>query len=135
MEEIRAQALVVCPTTCLEASQRAKEAQKVVNARNKKTTYILHRHPTISPPTNPSPSSPTLKIHKLTHAEMTEHQLKGLCYNCDKKYFHGHNLRRKYSLWPFQRTFWMMKLHLSLNILYLNPLMTFLPLLHMMWNP
>jgi hypothetical protein len=36
-EEIHAQVLMAHPTTWLEASQRAQEAQKVVNAQIKKT--------------------------------------------------------------------------------------------------
>jgi hypothetical protein len=42
---------------------------------------LLSRNPPISPPTTP------LKIQKLTRAEMFERQLKGLCYNCNEKYF------------------------------------------------
>jgi hypothetical protein len=41
---------------------------------------------------------------------MVEHQLKGLCYNCDEKYFQGINVRNKNYLWPYLRTFLMMKL-------------------------
>jgi hypothetical protein len=32
----------------------------------------------------------TLKVHKLIWAEMVDHQLKGLCYNCDEKYSPWH---------------------------------------------
>ena len=36
-----------------------------------------------------------MKIQKLTRAEMAERQLKGLCYNCDEKYFLGHKCKEK----------------------------------------
>jgi hypothetical protein len=58
------------------------------NAQIKKPSFIPHPHPT-----NPSPPSPPLKIHKLTHVENGKHQLKGLCYNCDEKYFPGHKCK------------------------------------------
>jgi hypothetical protein len=32
-------------------------------------------------------------IHKLTREEINEHQLKGLCYDCDEKYFPGHKCK------------------------------------------
>jgi hypothetical protein len=47
--------------------------------------FYVHNKP-ITPTT---PSTP-LKIQKLTKVEMDERQLKGLCYNCDDKYFPGH---------------------------------------------
>jgi hypothetical protein len=49
-------------------------------------------HPKLVNPT--TPSTP-LKIQKLTRAEMVECQLKGLCYNCDEKYFLGHKCKEK----------------------------------------
>jgi hypothetical protein len=36
-----------------------------------------------------------LNIQKLTRAEIEELQLKGLCYNCDKKYSHGHRCKEQ----------------------------------------
>jgi hypothetical protein len=71
----------------LEASQRTREAQKVVNVQIKKIPFILHPRPTISPPTNLSSPSPSLKIHKLTCIEIVECQLKGLYYNYNEKYY------------------------------------------------
>jgi len=70
------------PTTWLESTRRAREAQQLINTQIKKTSFIPHPHPT-----NPSSPSPPLKIHKLTRAEMEKHQLKGLYHNCDEKYF------------------------------------------------
>jgi hypothetical protein len=46
-------------------------------------------------PVNPTTPSAPLKIQKLTRAEMVERQLKGLCYNCDDKYFPGHKCKEQ----------------------------------------
>jgi hypothetical protein len=94
-EYICAQVLMDFPSTRLEASQRAWEAQKVVNDQIKNTLFIHCPHPTIYPPTNPSSSTPPLKIHNLTHEKITEHQLKGLCYNYDEKYFPRHKCKEE----------------------------------------
>jgi hypothetical protein len=34
-------------------------------------------------------------VQKLTRDEIDEHQLKGLCYNCDEKYFMGHKCKEQ----------------------------------------
>jgi hypothetical protein len=52
------------PTTWLQATQRSREAQHVVNAQIKKPSFIPCPHPT-------NPSAP-LNIHKLTHEEMPQ---------------------------------------------------------------
>jgi hypothetical protein len=72
------------PQTWLEATKCAKEAQNVVFSQNK-PSFLPHPRPT-----NPSPPDTPLKVQKLTRAEMVGHQLKGLCYNCDEKYFPEH---------------------------------------------
>jgi hypothetical protein len=54
----------------------------VVITQIKNPSFIPH-----SRPTNPAPPSPPLKVQKLTRMEMDEFQLKGICYNCDEKYF------------------------------------------------
>jgi hypothetical protein len=73
------------PTTWVEATKKAKEAQKIVSSQNRKPSFIPRPKPV-----NPTTLSAPLKIQKLTRAEMAECQLKGLCYNCDDKYFLGH---------------------------------------------
>jgi hypothetical protein len=73
----------------VEDTKRDKEAQQVVSSQNQKPSFI----PRIEP-TNPTPSTP-LKIQKLTRAEMVEQQLKGLCYNCNEKYFLGHKCKKQ----------------------------------------
>jgi hypothetical protein len=74
----------------VEATKRAKEAQQVVSSQNRKPSFI----PRPKPVTPTTPSTP-LKIQKLTRVEMDECQLKGLCYNCDDKYFAGHKCKEQ----------------------------------------
>jgi hypothetical protein len=89
-EEIQAHVLMARPLTWVEATKIAKEAQQVVSSQNQKPSFIPHPKP-VTPTT---PSAP-LKIQKLTRAEMVECQLKGLCYNCDEKYFSGHKCKEQ----------------------------------------
>jgi hypothetical protein len=88
--EIRSQVLMTRPPTWLEATQRAKEAQQVVFSQNKKSPFVPRPQPA-----NPNPPVTPLKGQKLTRAEMVERQLKGLCYNCDEKYFPGHKCKEQ----------------------------------------
>jgi hypothetical protein len=78
------------PTAWVEATKKAKEAQKIVSSQNRKPSFIPR--PKLVNPT--TPSTP-LKIQKLTRAEMVERQLKGLYYNCDEKYFLGHKCKEQ----------------------------------------
>jgi hypothetical protein len=74
----------------VEDTKRDKEAQQVVSSQNQKPSFIPC--PKLVNPT--TPSAP-LMIQKLTKAEMVECQLKGLCYNCDEKYFLGHKCKEQ----------------------------------------
>jgi hypothetical protein len=74
----------------VEATKKDKEAQQAVSSQNRKPSFIPC--PKLVNPT--TPSAP-LKIQKLTRAEMAERQLKGLCYNCDDKYFPGHKCKEQ----------------------------------------
>jgi hypothetical protein len=88
--EIHAHVLMARPQNWLEATQQAKEAQQIVSSQTHKISFPPHPKPTnLSPPTTP------LKIHKLTRAEMEECQFKGLCYNCDEKYFPRHKFKEQ----------------------------------------
>jgi hypothetical protein len=89
-EEIRAHVLMDQPTTWVEATIKAKEAQQIVSSQNRKPSFIL-----CPKPVNPTTPSAQLKIQKLTRAEMVERQLKGLYYNCDEKYFVGHKCKEQ----------------------------------------
>jgi hypothetical protein len=89
-DEIRAHVLMAQPESWVEATKRAKEAQQVVSSQNRKPSFIPRPKPV-----NPTTPSAPLKIQKLTRAEMDERQLKGLCYNCDDKYFPGHKCKEQ----------------------------------------
>jgi hypothetical protein len=89
-DEIRAHVLMARPQSWVEATKQAKEAQQVVSSQNRKPSFIPR-----TKPVNPTPPSTPLKIQKLTRAEMAERQLKGLCYNCDDKYFSGHKCKEQ----------------------------------------
>jgi hypothetical protein len=89
-DEIRAHVLMAQPSSWVEATKKSKEAQQVVSSQNHKTSFIP-----CPKPVNPTTPSTPLKIQKLTMAEMAEHQLKGLCYNCDDKYFLGHKCKEQ----------------------------------------
>jgi hypothetical protein len=89
-DEICAHVLMACPQIWVEDTKRAKEAQQIVSSQTRKPSFLPHPKPTTSTP----PSTP-LKIQKLTQEEMVERQLKGLCYNCDDKYFMGHKCKEQ----------------------------------------
>jgi hypothetical protein len=78
------------PHSWVEATKRDKESQKVVSSQNRKPSFIPRPKPV-----NPTTPSAPLKIQKLSRDEMVECQLKGLCYNCDDKYFLGHNCKEE----------------------------------------
>jgi hypothetical protein len=74
----------------VDASKITKEAQQVISSQNQKPSFIPR-----TKPVTPTPPSTPLKIQKLTRAEVDEHQLKGLFYNCDEKYFPGHKYKEQ----------------------------------------
>jgi hypothetical protein len=78
------------PLSWVEATKKYKEAQQVVSSQNRKPSFIPHPKPV-----NPTTPSTPLKIQKLNRVEMAERQLKGLCYNCDDKYFSGHKCKEQ----------------------------------------
>jgi hypothetical protein len=89
-EEIQAHVLMARPVSWVEATKKDKEAQQIVSSQNRKPSFIPHPKPV-----NPTTPSAPLKIQKLTRAKMVERQLKGLCYNCDDKYFLGHKCKEQ----------------------------------------
>ena len=89
-DEIRAHVLMARPSSWVEATKRDKEAQQVVSSQNYKPSF----NP-LPKPVNPTTPSTPLKIQKLTRDEMDECQIKGLCYNCDDKYFTGHKCKEQ----------------------------------------
>jgi hypothetical protein len=89
-DDIWAHILMARPQSWVEATKRAKEAQQVVSSQNQKPSFIP-----CTKPVNPTTPSATLKIQKLTRAEMNERKLKGLFYNFDEKYFLGHKCKEQ----------------------------------------
>jgi hypothetical protein len=73
------------PQSWVETTKRAKEAQKIVSSQTRKPSFFP-----FPKPNTPTPPSTSLKIQKLTWEEMDKHQLKGIFYNCDDKYFPVH---------------------------------------------
>jgi hypothetical protein len=55
------------PTTWVEATKKAKEAQQIMSCQNRNPSSILRPKPV-----NPTTPSAPLKIQKLTRAEMAE---------------------------------------------------------------
>jgi hypothetical protein len=78
------------PSSWVEATKKDKEAPQVVSSQNCKPSFIPR-----TKPVNPTTPSTPLKIQKLARAEMAECQIKGLCYNCDDKYFLGHKCKEQ----------------------------------------
>ena len=78
------------PQSWLETTQRAEEAQEIVSSQTRKPSF-----PPRPKPTSYAPLATPLKIQKLTMDEMDERQLKGLCYNCDEKYFPRHKCKEQ----------------------------------------
>jgi hypothetical protein len=86
-DEICDHVLMARPQSWVDATKISKEEQQVVSSKNQKTSFIPR-----TKLVNPTPFTP-LKIQKLTRAKMDERQLKGLCYNCDDKYFPRHKCK------------------------------------------
>jgi hypothetical protein len=78
------------PHSWVDTTKRDKKAQQVVSSQNCKPSFIPRTKPII-----PTPPSTPLKFQKLTRYEMVECQLKGLCYNCDEKYFLRHKCKEQ----------------------------------------
>jgi hypothetical protein len=74
----------------VEDTKIPKEAQQVASSQNRKPSFIPH-----TKQVNPTTPFAPLKIQKLTRDEMVERQIKGLCYNCDDKYFPGHKCKEQ----------------------------------------
>jgi hypothetical protein len=86
-DDICAHVLMDRTQSWVEATKRAKEAKQVVSSQNRKPSFIPR-----TKPVNPT-TPPPLKIQKLTRDKMVERQLKGLCYNCNEKYYLGHKCK------------------------------------------
>jgi hypothetical protein len=100
-DEIQAHVLLARPQSWVEATKRDKESQQVVYSQKWKPSFIP-----CTKPVNPTTPSAPLKIQKLTRVEMAEHQLKGLCYNCDDKYLLGHKCKEQNIFMAISEDIW-----------------------------
>jgi hypothetical protein len=89
-DEMHAHVLMGRTQSWVDATKRDKEAQHVVSSQNQKPSFIP-RTKTVTP----TPPSTPLKINKFTREKMVERQLKGLCCNCDDKYFPVHKCKKQ----------------------------------------
>jgi hypothetical protein len=89
-DDICAHVLMYRPQSWVDTTKRDKEEKHVFSSQNRKPSFI-HCTKLVTP----TPPSTPLKIHKLTRDEMVERQLKGLCYNCDDKYFPGNKCKEQ----------------------------------------
>jgi len=91
-EEIQAYVRMHHSTTWLEATQRALEAETMLNAQMEKPSFTNHNRP---PPINAPSTNHTQpwKVQNLSPSEMADRQKRGLCYNCDEKYNLGHKCK------------------------------------------
>ena len=81
------------PKTMMDAIALAKLAEDKANAHRWNEQPSFTKTPNNSHPSNNTSGPPpnrTMQTKKLTWEEMEEHRKKGLCYNCDEKFIHGH---------------------------------------------
>jgi hypothetical protein len=89
-EKIQAHVLMAQPSSWMAATKKDKEEKQVISSQKCKPSFIP-----CPKPVNPTTPFAPLKIQKLTRDEMDECQLKGICYNCDEKYFPGHKCKEQ----------------------------------------
>ena len=87
-EAIKAQVLLHHPPTWPEACQVARKVERALAAQSSRPSFSTKgRLPQAHNPTQ------TLKIQKVSPAEMAERRKQGLCYYCDEKYSPGHKCK------------------------------------------
>eukprot|EP00253_Pinus_taeda_P023739 PITA_23739 len=83
-EAIRAQVLLHHPPSWMEACKVARNVERALAAQNSRPNFSAKgRLPQAHNTTQ------TLKVQKVSPAEMEEWRKQGLCYYCDEKYFPG----------------------------------------------
>eukprot|EP00253_Pinus_taeda_P004919 PITA_04919 len=87
-EAIKAQALLHHPPTWTEARQVAHKVERALAAQ-----YSRPNFPTKGRPPQAQNTTQTLKVQKVSPAEMAERRKQGLCYYCDEKYSPGHKCK------------------------------------------
>eukprot|EP00253_Pinus_taeda_P029980 PITA_29980 len=83
-EAIRAQALLHHPPTWMEACKVARQVERALAAQ-----YSRPNFPTKGRLPQAQHATQTLKVQKVSPAEMAERRKQGLCYYCDDKYSTG----------------------------------------------
>eukprot|EP00253_Pinus_taeda_P004829 PITA_04829 len=87
-EAIRAQALLHLPPTWTEACQVARKVERALAAQYSRPNFPAKgRLPQVQHTTQ------TLKVQKVSPAEMAERRKQGLCYYCDEKYSPRHKCK------------------------------------------
>jgi hypothetical protein len=116
-DDICAHVLMAQPQSWVEATKRDKESQWFISSQTRKPSFIpLPKNIT---PTHPSTP---LKIQKLTRVKMVECQLKGLCYNCDDKYFLGDKCKEQNIFMAISEDVLEHDVEVPLWLNHLNPL-------------
>eukprot|EP00253_Pinus_taeda_P031748 PITA_31748 len=87
-EAIKAQVLLHHPPTWTEACQLACKVERALAAQ-----YSRPNFPAKCRPPQAHNTAQTLKVQKVSPAEMAERRKQGLCYYCDKKYSPGHKCK------------------------------------------
>jgi len=87
-EAIKAQVLLHHPPTWTEACQVARKVERALAAQ-----YSRPNFPTKGRPPQAHNTTQTLKIQKVSPAEMAKRRKQGLCYYCDEKYSPGHKCK------------------------------------------
>jgi hypothetical protein len=78
------------PTPRLKAYQLSLEAKTILQAQPLKATFPNHPHLKAN-----LDSTQTLKVQKVSPAEMVECRKKGIFYYCDENYSLGHKCRKE----------------------------------------
>ena len=73
------------PSSWMHACRIACEVERALAAQSNRPNFIAKGHPTQAQST-----TQTLKVQKVSPAEMAERRKQGLCYYCDEKYSPGH---------------------------------------------
>eukprot|EP00253_Pinus_taeda_P023718 PITA_23718 len=87
-EAIKAQVLLHHPPTWIEACKVARNVESALAAQYSRPNFSAKGRPPQAHNT-----TQTLKVQKVSPAEMAERRKQGLCYYCDEKYSPGHKCK------------------------------------------
>eukprot|EP00253_Pinus_taeda_P020872 PITA_20872 len=89
-EAIQAHVLLHHPSSWLHACRIAREVELALAAQSNCPNFITKGHPTQAQST-----TQTLKVQKVSPAEMAKRRKQGLCYYCDEKYSPRHKCKEQ----------------------------------------